>query len=84
MTAEASYQTPPQIAKRYSVKAETVISWIRNGELAALNLAKRGSMRPRYRISPEALEAFERLRSVVPKAPPAPRPRRNPAVKRFV
>ncbi|MGH7169367.1 MAG: helix-turn-helix domain-containing protein [Gemmataceae bacterium] len=50
--------TPPAIAARLGVAAETVIGWIRSGELPAANVAKRGCRRPRYRIAPEDLEAF--------------------------
>ena len=80
----ARYQTPPQIAARYGCKAETVVGWIRSGELKALNLAKRGSMKPRFRVSPEALEAFELARSVVPREPTVRRPQRDLQIKRFV
>lgn len=80
----ARYLTPPEIANRFGCKPETVIAWIRSGELAAINLARRGSLRPRYRVSPEALATFEQTRSVVPRTPPVSKPRQNPAVKRFV
>lgn len=80
----ARYSTPPEIADRYGVKPETVIGWIKNGELAALNLAARGSLRPRYRVSPEALALFEQKRAVVPRTPPVRKPRQNPSIKRFV
>ena len=84
MTDPARYRTPPEIASRFGVKPETVLSWIRNGELAAINLARQGSLRPRYRISPEALATFEQVRSVVPRTAPARKPRQNPAIKKFV
>ncbi len=58
--------TPPQIAERLGVAPRKVISWIVSGELQALNLAHRGCMRPRYSVSPAALAAFERARTVVP------------------
>jgi len=58
--------TPPQVAKLLGVSSAKVILWIRQGELRALNLANRGCNRPRYSISPEALEAFERSRQVIP------------------
>ena len=58
--------TPPDIAKRYGVATAKVINWIRTGELAAINLANRGCTRPRYSVSPEALEQFEASRRVVP------------------
>ena len=84
MSAEARYLTPPKIADRFGCKPESVIAWIRSGELAAINLARQGSLRPRFRVSPEALATFEQVRTVVPRTPPARRPRQNPAIKRFV
>ena len=80
----ARYLTPSEIANRFGCKPETVIAWIRSGELAAIDLARRGSLRPRYRISPEALATFEQTRSVVPRTPPVRVPRQNPKIKRFV
>jgi len=58
--------TPPELAKRYRVASKKVLGWIRNGELVAIILANRGCTRPRYVISPEAIEAFEQARRVVP------------------
>ena len=58
--------TPPQIAEQFGVSVRKVIEWIRSGELAAMNLARKGCDRPRYSVTPEALNAFERLRAVVP------------------
>jgi hypothetical protein len=75
--------TPPELAARYGVKPAKIISAIRRGELRALDLAERGSSRPRFRISPEAIADFERRRS----AAPLPRPirrRRPAAIKEFV
>ena len=56
---------PTEIAKIYGVSTAKVISWIRHGELSALNLAHRGCTRPRYSVKPEALEAFESARQVI-------------------
>jgi excisionase family DNA binding protein len=80
--------TPPEIAKRFSVSVKKVLEWIRTGELPALNLARRACNRPRYSISVEALETFERLRRVVPDdgEPRIGRIRRKsePAIREFV
>ncbi len=73
--APDAYLTPPVVARRYGVSVDKVLAWIHRGELAALNLADRLGGRPRWRISPEALAAFERSRSATP--PPAQAPRRN-------
>jgi len=63
------------LCERYGVSAHTVLSWIRSGELRAVNVGRRpGARKPRWRISAQALEAFEQLRTP---APPTPRARRK-------
>lgn len=78
------YLTPPQIADRLACKPETVIGWIRSGELAAINLARPGCIKPRYRISPQALADFEMRRSVVPRQQTRRIDRKLLNIKRFV
>jgi len=53
MTASVTpeYLTPPQVAKLLAVKHDKILSWIRTGELRAINLAARQGGRPRWRIS---------------------------------
>lgn len=76
--------SPPQYASQLHVKPETVISWILRGELAALNIARPGATRPRYRLTPAAIEAFELRRAVVT-TPKQIRRRRSPeAVPQYV
>lgn len=58
--------TPPQVAEEFGVATAKVITWIRTGELTALNLANRGCRRPRYAIPLDALDDFRRSRQVVP------------------
>lgn len=58
------YFTPPQFATSLGVSADTVLAWIRSGELEALNLAGSRCTRPRYRISQDAIDRFLRLRAV--------------------
>lgn len=58
--------TPPEIAEEFGVATAKVIGWIRAGELVAINLANRGCVRPRYSITPEAIEQFKAGRQVVP------------------
>ena len=72
-TARAS--APPAIAKHYAVGVGTVLGWIRSGELAAINVGS-GPLRPRWRVMPDALEAFERRRASQP-ATPARRAKRK-------
>jgi hypothetical protein len=76
-------KAPPAIAKHYAVGVGTVLGWIRSGELAAINVGS-GAKRPRWRIMPDALEAFERRRAAQPATKPARRRRKaDPAVIEF-
>lgn len=63
--ASPQYLTPPQVAKRLAVDPSRVRAWIVNGSLRAINVGD-GSQRPRYRISPADLAAFEAARSAGP------------------
>jgi excisionase family DNA binding protein len=63
------------VAERYAVTEHTVLAWIGRGELRAVNVGRRpGGKRPRWRVTPEALAAFEAARTP---APALPRPRRR-------
>lgn len=84
MSDSDRYLTPPQIAAKFGCKAETVVGWIRNGELRAIQIGRLGAMKPRFRVAPDALAAFELARSVVRKEPPVGRPPRDLSIKRFV
>lgn len=65
--------TPTEIAKLLKVSPETVIGWIRKGELLGVNVGS-GTRRARFRVSRESLDEFLRRREV---QPPAPRQRRR-------
>jgi hypothetical protein len=69
MTAKA--RTLAQVAELYQVDYDTAHGWVASGALRAINVGK-GSIKPRYRIMPDALAEFERARTV---SPPPPRPR---------
>jgi excisionase family DNA binding protein len=73
------------VCERYAVSEHTVLTWIRSGELRAVNVGRRpGAKRPRWRIAAAALEAFEAARMPVP--PPARGRRqrqREPDIIRF-
>ncbi|HJZ56251.1 MAG TPA: helix-turn-helix domain-containing protein [Gemmataceae bacterium] len=76
-TAE-SY-TVAHIAERYGVSSHTVLAWIDTGELQAVNVARSPrARRPTWRVTAEALAAFEALRSGGPVPPRASRRRRQP------
>ncbi len=63
---QATYLTPPAVARRYGVDPAKVLTWIRNGELGAVNVATSTGGRPRYRVSPADLALFEQSRAAGP------------------
>jgi hypothetical protein len=69
--------SPNQIADRFGCKVDKVLAFIANGELSAINTALKGAKRPTWRITPEALEAFESARTTHKAEQPTPR-RRKP------
>jgi transposase len=48
-----------EIMERYVCSEHTVLRWINNNELKAINVARVRGTRPRYRVTEEALLAFE-------------------------
>jgi hypothetical protein len=68
--------TPPQLAAQMGIDPGKVLLWIQRGDLAAVNCASLPTGRPRWRISAEALQDFERRRSARP-TPRQPRRRRR-------
>jgi excisionase family DNA binding protein len=68
--------TPQEIAAMLAVKVDTVLDWIHRGELAAINVARRLSTRPRYRVKATEFEAFLKTRAARV-AVPSPHRRRS-------
>lgn len=68
--------TPPQYAKELGVDNAKVLTWIRSGELRAINAATDRNGRPRYLIDVSDIAIFEAARAV---QPPTPRVRRRRA-----
>ena len=66
MQVTSRYLSPPEIARSRGVDVHKVAAWILSGELKAVNLATATSGRPRWKVSPEALAAFEAARSAGP------------------
>lgn len=79
MSLERTKLTPPEVARQWGVSIDKVLTWIRSGELRAVNLATRLSGRPRYRIDINDLRDFEQRRSVIPPSPPHRTRRKLPA-----
>ncbi len=76
--------TPPMIAAEVGGHPETVIGWIRSGELPAVDFSRRGSLKPRFRVKREDFDAFLRRRSVVAPSKPAPRRKATEQVTQYV
>lgn len=63
------------IRERFGVGEGTVLAWIRNKELKAVNVSRTTGGRPKWRITQAALDEFEILRGTV--AAPKPHRRRR-------
>ena len=73
--------TVADVAALRKVSPATVRAWIDRGELVAtVESIDPRSKRPRYRVEPEALEAFLATRRVQADARPAPKRRRASGV----
>jgi len=55
--------SPRQLAAERGVRVSKVCAWIVSGELLAVNHAATSCGRPRWRISRDAIEEFDRARS---------------------
>jgi hypothetical protein len=71
--------TTAAIAERFGVNFGKVCEWIRAGELKAINVAQNRSSRPKYRVTQEQLDAFERSRTIGAPEKPSPRRKRGTA-----
>jgi len=73
--------TVPELAKFPRLRRDKVLSWIRSGRPRGYNVAETENGRPKYRVNPEDVEAFTRLRMPFQPAPngrPPGRRRRFP------
>ena len=72
------------LCERYAVTEHTVLGWIRTGELRAINVGRRlGAKKPRWRVTEEALTAWEQRRTPTPPLPRAKRRKRPAEVIEF-
>lgn len=71
------------VADRYGVVQHTVLTWIRAGELIALDVSRNRGARPRWRITSDAIVAFETARTHRSDPPRKRRHKRAPGVIRF-
>jgi excisionase family DNA binding protein len=68
--------TPPELARALRVDVHTILRWIRDGHLRAVNVGTPGK-RPRWRIDPADVAVFEAARAA---QPPSLTARRRKAV----
>lgn len=59
----AKYLTPIQVAKRYGVHYRTVLGWIEDGSMRAIELPSHSRYGVRYRILETELAVFDEMRS---------------------
>ena len=64
MSEQHTKLTPPQIASRWGVSVDKILTWIRTGELLAMNAATKVGGRPRYLVDVNELAKFEAKRTV--------------------
>ena len=76
-----TYLTPPELAKQLRVTPERVRAWIERGELRAVNVGDRS--RARWRISADAVIAFEQGRAAIPAVKPTRKRRPPPEIIDF-
>lgn len=69
--------TPAEVAQLWGVSVGTIMTWIRNGELRAVNLARTLGRRSRYRIDVADLTKFENVRANRPPVEVQRRPRKR-------
>lgn len=69
--------TVADVARRYRVGKDRVRTWIKNGELRAINTASARCAKPRYVVPADALAEFERRRSAAEPPKPVRRQRRS-------
>lgn len=63
-TATRHFATPPEIAVEMGIRPETVVGWIKSGELPAIDVSRPNALRPRFKVRRADLERFWEGRSV--------------------
>src|SRR5262245_29381927 len=72
--------TPPELAALLRISVDKVHHWIRSGELGAVDVVAQLGRRPRYRILPHHLAAFEASRRGATGTRPPRRKKRSLAI----
>jgi hypothetical protein len=72
--------TVADLCRRWKIGGDKIRSFLRRGELVAVNVATNLSGRPQWRITPESVERFEQRRSSAPPPKPVRRRKRTPGI----
>jgi hypothetical protein len=73
--------TVAELRRRWRIGVDKILGFIRRGELIAVNVRTSRCGRAQYRITPDAVRAFEESRSSKPpRKPQRRRPHQRPAV----
>jgi transposase len=81
--ANGTLLTLAEVSERFGVSIPRVAAWIQRGELRAINVSRStASTKPQFRVSSEAVEEFERSRTVFMHKRPSFR--RRPAYEKIV
>ena len=75
--------SPPQLAAAWGIDVAKVLTWIKAGELRAINAATDRNGRARYLIDQADISIFELSRAVQPPTPRIRRRRKDPSVIEF-
>jgi len=73
----ANLLTVRDVGEQLKIKVDGVLELIHAGLLSASDVSRPGSQRPRWRISPDALDQFLAARSATPPAKRQPRRRKK-------
>lgn len=63
-TAKKLFATPPEIAVELGVRPETIVGWIKSGELPAVDFSRPDARKPRFKVRRDDLKEFLARRSV--------------------
>jgi excisionase family DNA binding protein len=75
--------TPTELAQLMRVSADRIRTWIRNGDLKAVNTAKVRCGKPRFVVLPWQLEEFVRGRAAAEPPTPFRKKRREPDIEDY-
>ena len=75
---------PSELARLWGIDVDRVLTWIRSGELRAIDASSHAAKRPRYLIDRSDIDDFDRRRTVATVTPrPRRRKRRSPGAIEF-